>query len=130
MLTQNYVFLNITNHPSSEWPAVQQQAVLRLGGPVMDVPFPPVPPEASSAEVQALALQFTASLPYAQVSGALVQGEFLLTFLMVLLLERRGIPCFAATTRRSASSHRLSGSSVRKTSLFEFVQFRRYNLSI
>lgn len=34
------------------------------------------------------------------VRAAMVQGEYTLTFGLVLLLQRRGIACYAATTRR------------------------------
>ena len=53
---------------------------------------------------------------------AMVQGEFTLAFTLVRRLQRRGIICLAATTKRVVEMLD-DGSTLRK---FVFVRFRPY----
>jgi CRISPR-associated protein Csx16 len=118
------VFVNLSNHPSSAWSAAQREAALNLAPQIQDWPFPPVPPEAGPADIAALAertvAQLTEDLPAA--THAMVQGEFTLTHALVRALQRRGIVCLAATTRRQV----LDDCGAVKTTRFEFVRFREY----
>jgi hypothetical protein len=60
---------------------------------------------------------------YATQSGdAMVQGEFTLAHALVRRLQRRGIVCLAATTRREV----VGAAGGVKTTRFEFVCFREY----
>ena len=125
------MFLNVTNHPTDgdlPWSTKQRQAAEAIGGQVYDFQFPDVPPDASSADVVALADTLAERIVEMNPTAALVQGEFTLTVALVAQLERRGIPCYAATARRIASLTGNRDVSV-ETSEFRFVQFRRYALS-
>jgi CRISPR-associated protein Csx16 len=53
---------------------------------------------------------------------AMVQGEFTLAHRLVGELQRRGIVCVAATTRREV----IEDTGGVKTTRFEFVRFREY----
>jgi len=83
-----------------------------------------VPPEAGIAEIAALAdrvlTRLATELPGA--THAMVQGEFALAHALVRELQRRGIVCLAATTKRDV----LEASGGLKTTRFEFVRFREY----
>jgi CRISPR-associated protein Csx16 len=118
------VFVNLSNHPVSEWSRGQRAAALRLAPEIRDWGFPPVPPEAEAAEIAALAERIAkkigTELPGA--THAMVQGEFTLAHALVRRLQERGVVCLAATTRREV----LEDSGTVKTTRFEFVRFREY----
>lgn len=120
------MFLNLSNHRSADWPSTQRAAAEAVGGAVVDLSFPEVPPEAGSEEVQALGEGLLAAILLQRPQAAMVQGEFTLAFYLVDALELRGIPCYAATTRRVVEITRLEDGASRKLSRFEFVRFRRY----
>ena len=115
------VFVNLTNHPSRGWSLAQREAARRLAPRIVDLPFPPVPPEAGTEEIERLAARCLEALP-AGTTHALVQGEFALTHALVAALRARGIVCLPATTRREVVEHG-DGS---RTSRFAFVRFRPY----
>ena len=52
----------------------------------------------------------------------MVQGEFTLAHALVRELQKKGIVCLAATTKRDV----LEASGGLKTTRFEFVRFREY----
>jgi CRISPR-associated protein Csx16 len=118
------VFVNLSNHPSSDWSNPQREAALRLAPEIRDLRFPEVPPEAGIADIAVLAgrvvRRLGAELP--GVTHAMVQGEFTLVQALVRRLQQMGVVCLAATTRRKVS---LSAGN-EKISYFEFVRFREY----
>ncbi len=91
----------------------------------MDVPFPKIDPSASEEDLAALAKEFLGKMVESNLTAAIVQGEFTFTFLLVSGLERLGVPCYAATTKRVAEVEQRRDETW-KSSQFEFVQFRRY----
>jgi len=115
------MFLNISNHPVQKWDAAQRQAAEGMASPVVDLPFPAVPPEADEDLVAALCEQVLAQVPDA-ATHAMVQGEFTLTFALVKELQARGVVCVAATTARDV----VEGPDGTKMSRFRFVRFREY----
>lgn len=123
------MFLNITNHPAAgdvPWSEEQIAAAEAIGGPVVDLEFPEVPPDASSKEVLDVALATVSTVLELGPKAALVQGEFTLTAALVAKLEALGIPCYAATTRRHIEIvPDGKGGSIKKAQ-FHFVGFRRY----
>jgi hypothetical protein len=115
------MFVNLSNHPSEHWDTRQRNAALALAGPIVDLPFPEVPPDADERTVTELADRVTDSVP-ATATHAMVMGEFTLTVALISRLCRRGIRCLAATTRRQAADLPDGRKAVR----FEFVRFREY----
>ncbi len=118
-------FLNFNNHPSTAWATQQQQAALELAGPIVDRPFPFIPPEAGAEEVRQLARQEWEKIQRdyeGWPAVVLVQGDFTFTFSFVSLLLREGVRCVAATTQRQVEKL-ADGREIRK---FVFVQFRDY----
>ena len=118
------VFINLSSHPSGCWSEAQRQAALQLAPEIRDLPFPAVPPEAGTGEIQALAEDVVARLTTEApgTTHAMVQGEFTLAHALVRRLQQIGIVCLAATTRREVVEH--SGGT--RTTRFEFVRFREY----
>ena len=118
-------FYNISNHNSSKWSQSQLEAAHAMGGEVVDVQFPNVPPSASTEEVVQMATTVAAQVP-ADCVQAMVQGEMTLTLAIVRALQARGVQCLAACSdRRVVEQVQPDGSTV-KTAVFEFVQFRAY----
>ena len=120
------MFLNLSHHSSSDWSSAQLSAAAALAGEVRDFNFPDVPPELNRDEVLAVGAGVVRMALAMRPSAAMVQGEFVLTFCVVHALELARVRCYAATTRRIASSVALPTGQAEKYSEFEFVQFRRY----
>jgi CRISPR-associated protein Csx16 len=123
---QSPVFVNLSNHPSADWSQAQRQAALALQGApeIRDLPFPEVPPEAGTADIEALADRVVDQLKreFPGATYAMVQGEFTLAHALVRRLQQKGIVCLAATTRRDV----VEQTPGAKTTRFEFVRFREY----
>jgi hypothetical protein len=106
------MFVNLSNHPSETWSERQKTAAESLGGPIVDEPFPEVPPNAITEEVEALAASTFQRIALSAPAAVLIQGEFTLTLALVRRFQEQGIPCYSATTARAPE--------------FAFVQFRQY----
>lgn len=113
------MFLNLSNHPSDTWSPEQRAAAKALGGPIRDVSFPAVPPEYDTADVEAMATKLEEDLPPG-LRVAMVAGEPTLCALLVRRLQRRGVRCVAATTRREVEVL----ADGREARHFRFVRFR------
>lgn len=119
------VFVNLSNHPSPEWSDTQRQAALACAPDltqIIDVPFPAVEPDADEAQITSLVNALCESIPEG-ASYAMVSGEYTLTFALVRALQRQGITCVAATTRREVFVDEASGDTLRR---FTFARFREY----
>jgi len=117
------MFLNISNHPSTKWVPRQLAAAQVLGTTVQDVPFPNVPPFATTEEVAELAKALVAGLrqPIAGASDhAMVQGEASLCWELSRRLIALGWHVCVATTERTV----VEGEGGQKTATFQFCQFR------
>lgn len=115
------VFVNLSNHPSTAWVQAQRDAALALAPEIVDIPFPPVPPDATADDIACLRDACLAEVP-AGASHAMIQGEFTLAFALVQALQGRNIVCLAATTDRDVDET-AAGELLRR---FRFVGFRPY----
>jgi len=113
--------INLTNHASAEWDDAQISAARALAERMLDVPFPPVPPDATEQDIERIADEYASRLP-PETTHAIVQGEFTLTMALVRRIQARGVVCLAATTVRDVANH----SGGWRTSAFRFVRFRTY----
>ncbi len=118
------MLLNLSNHPSTNWPANQLEAATQQFGGVQDMPFPEIVPEWGADEVLQLAERYyndirkSALLP----SAVHLMGELTFTFALVQKLKAAGISCIASTTERIVNLDE-NGT---KHSTFRFVRFRKY----
>lgn len=118
------IFLNITNHPVSEWSEKQLSEALKYGS-IEELPFPYVSPEVSEAEIKSLADKCLALITEkinGKVATIHIMGEMTLTFAIVKRLQAMGIKCLASTTERCV---KVLDNGI-KESTFNFIGFREY----
>ena len=119
------VFINHTNHPSSNWDEDQLKAA-REYGEIMDDPFPNVDPDLDTAKVMELVDKNFKELSGMNPSCVLCQGESVYVYHMVQKLKTAGINAIAACSERNVKeSVDESGNNV-KTIIFSFARFRDY----
>lgn len=115
------VFVNLSNHPSAIWSEEQLAVARGLADQVVDIPIPEIPPDAGTDELVERCRTLVLMLPVG-ATHAMVSTEFVTTFILITMLQKRGITCLAATTRRSVSMD----PEGNKVSRFSFVRFREY----
>jgi len=113
--------INLSNHPSGNWPAEQIQAAQAQYGRVVDMPFPRINPSMDAAQMQSLVQEYFETIQAMQPAAVHLMGEMTFTFALVQKLKSAGIPCVASTTHR-----RVEERGGKKIVQFEFVQFRPY----
>ncbi len=121
------MLINLSNHPSTDWPASQRQRALAQYGEIVDLAFPDIPPDWPLERIQELAAEFLQAClqtvgDSSRAATVHVMGEMTFVYQFVRLAEDRGIPCVASTTRRIVED-REDGARI---SRFEFVRFRPY----
>ncbi len=115
------MLLNLTNHPSKQWPANQYNHALALYQEVIDLPFPQIAPTLDSASLDKLVEEYEIKIRQINPHAVHLMGELVFTFRMVNKLKGIGITCIASTTERMTTE-----KDGVKTSVFEFVNFRLY----
>lgn len=127
------VFVNCSNHPIRLWGIKQLDAARNLLGittgyelgyfvddyRLIDLPFPTTAPEITTSDIWDLAAKTLREIGATDDDFLHVMGEMTLTFAVVALSEA---PCYASTSKRIVTDE---GNI--KTSVFEFVQFRKYH---
>ena len=121
----NKIFINHTNHNSSQW-NIEQIAAAESYGKILDLPFPEIPPNFSTEEVRQMVLLNLKEILKLSPKAVLCQGEFSYTVAMVEELKKNKIPVMAATSERIVSEITASDGSTKKISIFRFVRFREY----
>ena len=127
-MSNNYYFINLTNHPASRWSAEQLDSAKRYGV-VVDMEFPQIPPTAESVDIKKLAKSIAADVRGTyQDAGicVLVQGEMTLTYALVHMFQQYGFDCVAACSERVSEEVVNADGTTSKKSTFKFVQFREY----
>ena len=122
------MLINLSNHPSPNWPEIQLQAAIQYGK-IIDLPFPEVNPAGDEEYIQTLCEEYLQKIDVICRDKACpvstltvhIMGEMTFSFAMVNALQKRGITCVASTTERIASEE----NGVKKSE-FRFVQFRKY----
>lgn len=118
----NLVLINLSNHPSSSWPENQLDLAKTQYGPVQDMSFPKIDPEADELAIGELAEEYLSKILEIQPKAVHLMGELTLTFALIQVLQSHGITCIASTTHRTTED--LPDGT--KVSKFEFVRFRHY----
>ena len=118
------IFLNFSNHPSSEWSAKQLKAAAGFGK-VTDCPFPVIDPYADEDAVRKLADEYVGRILSSQAAGLLtvhITGEHTFCFACVERLKQKGVTCLASCSFRNDVTNP-DGSTTKR---FKFIQFRKY----
>jgi len=129
------MFFNISNHPSKNWDKKQIDEAIAIDsfvmegewskGQITDIPFPNIPPRASTEEVIKITSEVVQQVKDKRFSdsfildSAMVMGEFSACFYIIRELMNIGINVFVATTERVVTE-----KDGVKTTVFNFVQFR------
>ena len=123
------LFINISNHPSTKWSEEQKAAAKAISGAkeIIDLQFPNVDPHSCSRDIREQAIKIVNALPEDPygLNTYHVMGEMTLTYAIISYLrQRKGecVPIVASTTERVVTEN----PDGTKTSIFKFVQFRRY----
>ena len=120
------VFVNFSNHPSDLWGEKQKSAALSYADEIADIPFPGVDPEYGPDEIAELGGQYLTRILSLPAAAVMCQGEFSLSYYVVSRLEKHGIACLAACSRRNVREKKLEDGRTQKEAVFEFVRFREY----
>lgn len=118
------MFINLSNHPSSNWEIKQKEAAEQYGE-IVDISFPTVDPNDDRSQIEALADQYVKIIEEkAKNATAIihVMGEMTFTYSIVSRLKERGIGCVASTSERIVQET----PDGQKISSFQFVRFREY----
>ena len=116
------MLLNLSNHPSNNWPPNQTDAAISLFQKIVDLPFPQIPPQINAPELDLLVDEFEIKIRKADPTAIHIMGELTFTHRLVIRLKAIGYRCIASTTERLV----IEDGNGNKTSTFKFVQFRDY----
>ena len=93
------MFINFTNHPSTQWSA-EQKAAAQVYGKVIDLAFPAIDPATNEAVLDSLATVYADHILHLSPDAVLCQGECTFVYRVVQRLEAAGIPTLAASRVR------------------------------
>lgn len=124
-------FLNISNHPSANWPKEQFEAAASWGE-VVDIPFPNVPTGIDRGNLRGLVKSVVSQVyrlgcpddgreDESAVAKVMVQGEAVVSAAIAFALTVSQYKVVAAKTERVAIQN---GDT--KTSVFKFAGWREY----
>jgi len=119
--------LNVSNHSFHNWEESQKEG---WGWNIIDVPFPQIDPTSSIEEVRGKARQLVTLIRghcnNNDTIFVMLQGEFTFCYLTLLELQKERVPVSLAipTTERKVVEEKLPDGSVKKSSIFKFVQWR------
>lgn len=118
------MLLNLSNHPSSSWPANQIDAAMQAYGGVTDLTFPAIDPNSSLKDVTVIADTYLEKIQQmgTRITAVHLMGELTFTYVLCNKLAALSILCVASTTQRNT----LDLGDGRKQVAFQFVQFRPY----
>jgi len=119
------MFINFTNHPSSNWSQAQLSAAQNYGE-IIDIPFPTVDPNKDENYINSLADSFVAEMIRHIPTAVLCQGEMTLAFAVARKLSALGIAIFAASSQRIVREAIGEKGETVKRSEYSFVKFRKY----
>lgn len=119
-----HVFINLSNHPSSQWEESQLSAAQKYGK-IIDLDFPMIASRGTRDEIQTIVHKYLIKLQsIAPPNEAVVHimGEMTFCFKLVDMLKSAGYTCLASTSERKVKDL----GDGKKEVTFEFVQFREY----
>ena len=119
------IFINLSNHPSSQW-SESQLAAARKIGKITDFRFPAIDPSDSPEKIKNIALGIFKFIMALGKPVVMVQGEYTFTYHMVRLLQEAGIRAVVSCSRRVSEEYVDENGNTVKVSSFRFEGFRDY----
>ncbi len=118
------MFINLSNHPSTNW-SEKQLADARQYGDIVEYPFPDIPATEGEGYVASLSMEYAHEIierydPSEDVVH--IMGEMCFSFALVRLLRKSGFVCVASTSERIVKEDRTGHKEV----FFNFIRFRQY----
>ncbi len=121
------VFINCSNHPSSEWSDEQKNAAGRDGKvEIVDILFPEVDPHWGQKKIKSKAEEVCKKIYGYNIDRVMCQGEFTLSYQIIRELKGNGINVVAACSRRETKECRKEDGTTEKKTVFRFEKFRKY----
>lgn len=122
------MLINLSNHPSANWPEEQKLKALELYQEIVDIPFPEVDPNGEEEYIENLAGEYLNKIleiknRTSETVVVHLMGELTFSFALLVKLKANGVRCVASTTQRVV----MDEGNGRVTKLFRFVRFREYN---
>jgi hypothetical protein len=124
------MFINLSNHSSEKWSNKQLEEAKKYGD-VMDMPFPQISTELTSADIDALVFEYYLKIKELRRDEekkpfvVMVQGEFVFTYRLISALKNEEIIAVAARTERVVKEIVEDGIT-KKISEFNFAGFMEY----
>ena len=118
------MFINLTNHPSSEWGEDQRTAAEKYGK-IIDMPFPLIGEKATKDEILRQADEYYTQIKKLGEGDSLtvhIMGEQTFCYALISKLQQEGIRCVASCTKKDSHINEKG----QKVSTFHFSQFREY----
>ncbi|MCR5530866.1 MAG: hypothetical protein K6F26_03345 [Lachnospiraceae bacterium] len=121
------MLINISNHPSSQWPLEQLQAARDNYEVVVDIPFPQINPTSTSEQIDSLVEEYRDRIVNQKTKPiALVQGESIFTYRLICELKKCGIVCIAARSSRRVVESLDENKNPKRESIYIFEGFLEY----
>ena len=121
----NRYFVNFSNHSSMNWNNKQIEEAEKWGR-IIDVPFPDIDPMSDEDGILNIAEISVKQIMEYDPAAVMCQGEFSLTYAVVEELRKKGVVVVSACSGRETDEQILADGTACKTSLFDFVRFRKY----
>ena len=134
---KNYIFINLSNHPTDKWSEAQKAAVINKYQPkqIIDIAFPPINPEWNLDRVRTLVHAYREEIiNHLQDKDDYIilhiMGEMCFTHALVNMMSAYKVNCICSTTKRVVTTkYDDNGVEIGKETQFEFCKFRDYYYS-
>ena len=120
-----HVFINLSNHPSSQWGDAQRQDALAYGE-IIDLAYPQIPITIENDAMDALVSSYYDQIVRYDKPVVMLQGEPVFAYRLTNRLKEAGIKVLASCTERVATEEMMDDGSIRKVSNFCYGGMREY----
>lgn len=121
------VLVNLSGRSYETWSPEQLEATKEFASKVVDVPYPNIPPTASTKELKEIVNKTMNEVMSYNPKTVLCGAEMVTTHEFVNRLQKNGIKVVNATSERVSHEKLNDDGTVTKEFVFEFKQFRDYD---
>ena len=123
-MKNRFMFINLSNHPSTNW-SKEQLAAAQEYGEIKDLPFPNIDENLDEEGIDTLTnkyIEMIKELSGGEPCTVHIMGEMTFTYALVNKLKALGFNCLASTTKRDVEIMPDGSKQVK----FHFCRFRKY----